>query len=159
VLNEIKDQLENSNEADRNELIAFIEAAQSRIVDLCKVVKQYYYHPFFGGSNSIKAVLPAILRCNDQLRDKYSQPIGAILLTSLNFSEDHTWISANQINPYQSLPSIKEGGAAMAAYAQLMYTMSTEIYAQELRQGLLKYCELDTLAMVMLYEHLVKETE
>ena len=159
VLNEIKDQLENSNEADRNELIAFIEAAQSRIVDLCKVVKLYYFHPFFGGSNSIKAVLPAILRCNDQLRDKYSQPIGAIPLTSLNFSEDHTWISANQINPYQSLPSIKEGGAAMAAYAQLMYTTSTEIYAQELRQGLLKYCELDTLAMVMLYEHLVKETE
>ncbi len=29
----------------------------------------------------------------------------------------------------------------------------------ELTKGLLKYCELDTLAMVMIYEHLVELTE
>jgi uncharacterized protein YprB with RNaseH-like and TPR domain len=30
---------------------------------------------------------------------------------------------------------------------------------EEITSGLLKYCELDTLAMVMIYEHLVELTE
>lgn len=30
----------------------------------------------------------------------------------------------------------------------------TEIELREITTGLLKYCELDTLAMVMIYEHL-----
>jgi hypothetical protein len=30
---------------------------------------------------------------------------------------------------------------------------------EEITKGLLKYCELDTLAMVMVYEHLVEITK
>jgi uncharacterized protein YprB with RNaseH-like and TPR domain len=44
-------------------------------------------------------------------------------------------------------------GAALTAYAKLQYQDMTENERKEITKGLLKYCELDTLAMVMIYEH------
>ena len=59
------------------------------MIDMCELVKRYYYHPFMKGSNSIKAVLPAILNSSKYLQDKYSQPIygaqGGIV--SLNYKD------------------------------------------------------------------------
>jgi hypothetical protein len=172
VINEIKEQLENSHEADAQELIAFIDdLSQHRLVDLHKVVKKYYYHPYMGGSISIKYVLPAILKSSPYLQNKYTQAIGAIGLTSLNFPNDHTWISSDNLNPYQSLQEvfanipedivndefkkvaqIQDGGSAMMAYGLLMYCNIPKEARLSLENALLRYCELDTLAMVMLYE-------
>ncbi|MDW8886688.1 hypothetical protein [Legionella pneumophila] len=47
---------------------------------------------------------------------------------------------------------LKEGGAATIAYAKLQFTHMSDFERKELRESLLKYCELDTLAMVMLVE-------
>ena len=48
--------------------------------------------------------------------------------------------------------AIRDGGAAMMAYAKCQFTeISTEKIAS-LRAALLKYCELDTLAMVMRWQ-------
>ena len=47
---------------------------------------------------------------------------------------------------------LKEGGAATIAYAKLQCTHMSDFERTELRRALLKYCELDTLAMVMLVE-------
>lgn len=114
IVNAIITQLEESNEEDKNELIAFLKTisiatknqaqhweGDRNMVDLCKVVKDYYYNPITKGSNSIKAVLPA----------------------------------------------------ALTAYAKLQYVDMNQKERDELTNGLLKYCELDTLAMVMIYEH------
>jgi hypothetical protein len=76
------------------------------------------------------------------------------------------------LNPYKILPplfenwneieieenlsemeNIADGGAALTAYAKLQYMDMTTKERLEISQGLLKYCELDTLAMVMIYEH------
>ncbi|MHA2239801.1 MAG: hypothetical protein ACXAB2_15780, partial [Candidatus Hodarchaeales archaeon] len=48
---------------------------------------------------------------------------------------------------------IKEGGAAMTAYGKLQFTDVSAPEKQEIIKGLLRYCELDTLAMAMIYEH------
>ena len=48
--------------------------------------------------------------------------------------------------------SIDNGGAAMTAFACMQYTQMTAKERYHLRGLLLKYCELDTLAMVMIYE-------
>ena len=45
------------------------------------------------------------------------------------------------------------GGAALTAYTKLQYQDLLEIERSEITNSLLKYCELDTLAMVMIYEH------
>ncbi len=145
------------------------------MVDLLALVKKYYYAPQTNGSNSIKYILPAILNSSDYLKSKYSQPIYGRDIKSLNFS-DQKWIVLDddgQVkNPYHLLKpifegvdtemldemltheegEIRDGGAAMMAYAQMQFTQMSEIEKQLIQKSLLKYCELDTLAMVMIWE-------
>ena len=84
-----------------------------------------------------------------------------------------TWIQFNGdtvVDPYELLPAvfddidkktwddlwadedIRGGGAAMAAYLRLQQNGLPDEYRKKVEQGLLKYCELDTLAMVMIVE-------
>jgi hypothetical protein len=174
---------------DRQELMEFIRSmtyvktedkkdyrwqGPRAMVDLCALVKRFYYSPHTKGSNSLKFVLPAILNGSTFLQDKYSKPIygGAEGIPSLNFPEPQAWIKKDGKevkDPYKLLPrmfsdvsehdyeaisddEIRDGGAAMTAYAKLQYTSLSEIERTEIQNALLRYCELDTLAMVMLYE-------
>ena len=190
ILVKIYFQLMESTEVDREELCAFIQTithlkkkdsvvkweGARNMVDLCQVVKDFYYNPLMKGSNSIKAVLPAILGTSNYLQNKYAKSISKIGLTSLNFPSNHIWLSIQDgavQSPYDQLPKLFEnwdalqrqelisemedvsnGGAAMVAYAKLQYQDMTIPEREELVKGLLKYCELDTQAMVMLYEEL-----
>ncbi|MEN2283127.1 DUF2779 domain-containing protein [Algoriphagus sp. SE2] len=188
ILNAIYIQLLNSNEADKDELMAFIQdishskkestikwTGDRDMVDLWEVEKNFYYNPLTKGSNSIKAVLPASLASSQMLQEKYSQPIGKINVSSRNFHESHVWLQTENgkvTNPYKMLPplfenwtdeqlestlsemeGVNDGGAALTAYGKLQYTDMEQIEIDELTKALLKYCELDTLAMVMIYEH------
>ncbi len=150
------------------------------MVDLFKMVKQYYYDPRMGGSISLKAVLPAVLNSSTYLKNKYSQPIyGAVGgMKSLNFT-DQVWIKMDKdggaISPYKQLPPMYEdvdtedierlingdrladGGAAMTAYSRMQFTEMSDVETHEAQKALLKYCELDTLAMVMIWEYWEKE--
>jgi hypothetical protein len=106
VLNAIHVQLSESNELDRFELMTFIEEITNLknekgtiirqgdrdMVDLCDVYKKYVYLPQTGGSNSIKAVLPAIIQTSAFIQEKYAKPIGSINLTSTNFDASHVWL-------------------------------------------------------------------
>ena len=146
------------------------------MIDLCRWIKDYYYNPLTNGSNSIKAYLPASIKSSPFLQKKYSQPIREINVSSLNFAGDKIWLIKNDeqfLDPYKQLDpvhpelidvdldelitedmEIKDGGAAMIAFAKLQYTDMTDKEAENIRNALLKYCELDTLAMVMIFEHL-----
>ncbi len=145
------------------------------MVDLLELVKKYYYNPQTNGSNSIKQILPAILNSSEYLKKKYSQPIYGSEIKSLNFN-NQIWITYNKggyiVNPYKLLDPIfkgideelldsliledvadlQDGGAAMTAYAQMQFTQMTKIESDSIKKALLKYCELDTLAMVMIWE-------
>jgi len=39
------------------------------------------------------------------------------------------------------------------AYAKMQFTKMSETERQNIIKALLRYCEMDTLAMVMIYEH------
>lgn len=192
ILNAIIVQLNASNENDKVELITFLKTITNstndsvekwegdrNMVDLNKVVKDYYFNPFTKGSNSIKAVLPASLNSSDYLKQKYSQAIGSINLTSKNFDANHIWLKIEDgkiVNPYKMLPpvfegwidedlknniseieEISDGGAALTGYSKLQYQDMTEKERTEITKALLKYCELDTLAMVMIYEFFLEK--
>ena len=146
------------------------------MVDLRDLVLKYYYSPGTNGSNSIKDILPAILNSSDYLKDKYSKPIYGNDIISLNFT-NQIWIdydeSGKVINPYKRLEplfedidqdlldtliieediEIADGGAAMTAYARMQFTQMSDKERNLLQKSLLRYCELDTFAMVMIYEH------
>lgn len=145
------------------------------MVDLWVVAKNFYFNPLTKGSNSLKDLLPAALNNSGFLQEKYSKPIQQISLTSKNFPDEFIWLRKKEekiINPYKGLPpvfdswteeeieksiseieEINDGGAALTAYGKLQYTDMTKAEVDEITSALLKYCELDTLAMVMLYEH------
>jgi hypothetical protein len=95
-------------------------------------------------------------------------------LTSKNFSPNHIWLNFENekvIDPYKTLEKpfeewdttmeritemdeINNGGAALTAYGLTQYTNMSNTERDSLKASLLKYCELDTLAMVMVFEHL-----
>ena len=54
----------------------------------------------------------------------------------------------------EGLEQIKDGGAALTAYARLMYEDLGDDSRKSIEKSLLEYCELDTLAMVFLYQGL-----
>jgi len=148
---------------------------ERNMVDLLEVVKKFYFDPRTNGSNSIKYVLPAILSRSKYLQSRYGQPIYGVEdeIPSLNFSA-WQWVKFDEdgipINPYEQLPklfsdsddlkielltqdnSLANGGAALMAYARMQFEHMSDYERDELASALLKYCELDTLAMVMIYE-------
>ncbi|NLH62526.1 MAG: DUF2779 domain-containing protein, partial [Ignavibacteriales bacterium] len=183
-LNLIHTQLctDPENPVDKDELQGFIREITSHtegkeklkgprdMIDLFLIVRNYYYPPYAKGSNSIKKILPAIIKDSDFLRDKYSKPIYGknLEIPSLNF-ERKIWIDPVFDNdPYRTLPKLFEGydreeldeflsdidevadgGAAMSAYGYLQYSDVSQQMREEIRDALLRYCELDTMAMVM----------
>ncbi len=144
------------------------------MVDQWELVAHYYYSPMSGGSTSLKKILPAAIHDSPFLKDKYSKPVCGIKMdevTSLNF-DSQIWIDPEYDNdPYKKLPpvfdgysrekldgmfsdmdEVADGGAAMAAYAKLQFFDTPEDQRESIKEALYKYCELDTLAMVMLWE-------
>ena len=153
-------------------------------IDLLEIVKRYFYHPSMRGSNSIKVVLPAVLNTSKFIQDKYSKPIYGSEIKSLNIPADHplSWITFDTdgktvINPYKLLPPISDyldmdeataeaigdcgdkmisnGGAALTAYSELQF--SDDVKSDALAKALLRYCELDTMAMVFIWEYFYHE--
>jgi len=148
------------------------------MVDLLEVVKKYYYHPYMKGSNSIKKVLPAILQDSAFLQEKYGKAIYGSTpdLQSLNFI-DFQWVQKDDtaciMDPYSLLPKleisgndekfsqflndnsladINDGGAAMKAFQLIQFSDGLENVSEPLKAALFRYCELDTLAMVMIVQ-------
>ena len=185
ILNAIYNQLIESDEPDKNELIDFIKSITNKkektklvwkgdrdMIDLWDVVKKYFYHPYMRGSNSIKVVLPTIIKISEYIKKKYSKPIVEINSTSLNFSSNHVWIQDGNLDPYSSLPipnfsqitnpvgdinKLNNGADALTAYAKIQYLDMSLEEREIIKESLLKYCELDTLAMVMIYEFFASE--
>ena len=54
---------------------------------------------------------------------------------------------------YKKLDGVHNGGEAMQTYAKLAH-MEDKVEVARLREALLRYCELDTLAMVRVLEKL-----
>ena len=185
ILNAIYDQLIDSDEKDKGELMDFIKTITNKkekselvwrgdrdMIDMCDLVKKYFYDSYMKGSNSIKVVLPAVIKICEFVNKKYSKPISEINLTSLNFSGNHVWIKDGNLDPYISLPApdfskvqnpvgdinkLNNGGDALTAYAKIQYQEMSSQERNIIKQSLLKYCELDTLAMVMIYEFFASE--
>lgn len=185
ILNQIAEQLRLSQEPDREELISFIkgvtqdtktkEAGERNMVDLCEVVQRFFYDPMMKGSNSIKVVLPAVLR-SKALQERYRRPYREYV-ASANFAGfDYSLINyadsaENDVeNPYKHLPAIgaelmtegecaesndriNNGGLANANYAKLQYDGLSDEEKLKLKNALLRYCELDTMAMVLIYQY------
>jgi Domain of unknown function(DUF2779) len=156
VLREIRRQMDGYSEKDRD-LAAWLERmtvkGNSRIVDLCEVARQCYFHPAMKGSLSIKDVLPAVWGADPVLRadPAFAEYVGRDSEGKL-------------LNPYDTLPPlpiaekeevVDEGTGAMRVYQEMMFGVAAgdPTAREKYRRLLLQYCRLDTAAMVMIWRH------
>jgi hypothetical protein len=184
VLRQIQRQMVDDNEEKYGEWIEWIDTitqwkdkdtkkefiGERNMADILALVKKYYYHPNMKGSNSIKAVLPAIFTTSEYIEARYSEPVGfgINLKDQILYQLDQ---NADPKDPYKLLPNkyedldmtrdelfledgeISDGAAALIAFGKMQFTEMGEDERTALKSALLQYCELDTLAMVMIYEH------
>jgi len=171
LLTEVMNQLigDRDRVEDADELIEWIQmvirGGEREMADLHKLIKQYHFHKDFNGSISIKKVLPAILNTSEVLKEKYTRPYrGKNFKDQIWYREDE---NGQAIDPYKLLPPINfenlsdyetgeefiaDGGSAMMAYARMQFDDVSREERDAVFNALLSYCELDTLAMVMIVE-------
>ena len=159
-------------------LQTIIKSGERAMYDLADLSRQAFFHPCTKGSSSIKKVLPAMLSASPWLRERYARPIYGAQggIPSRNYKEPIAWwkvdSNGNLIEPYERLRAyaaqmlgefiqmgndpdnlvIAEGGAAATAYSRLQFEDLPAQARALIQEGLLRYCELDTLAMVMIVE-------
>jgi len=159
------------------DMIPTWEKGRRKMKDMADMVRSYYWHPDMKGSNSIKQVLPAIMNDSQFIKDKYSKAIYGKNneVKSLNFPP-HIWVefdaNGRVIDPYKSLDTLEEllpihmqklerlyssnkvgdGGAAMTAWAFMQFTEMHDEERNNIGEALKRYCELDTMAMVIIME-------
>jgi hypothetical protein len=121
-----------------------------RVLDLEKLTKSDFCHPGMHGSTSIKPVLSALWQSDPAMRAQFTAWTG---------------LPADEATgPYAALPPVEiagipqdvhEGTGAMRAYQEMMYgehrndPAAKDGWSRLLRQ----YCQLDTLAMVLIWEY------
>lgn len=184
VLKAIRAEIEAVAPPDSANLIEFLEQmglekdSTGRLFDLGVLVKNQVFLPGTGGSSSMKKFLPAVLRHSAVVRKRYGAPMyGTPAMPSRNFSSKVWFLEKDGValDPYKLLgplfgkPGLDDeiarieaakgdvvanGAKAMIAYGRLQDPRLSNIERKELREQLLRYCELDTLAMVMVYEAL-----
>jgi hypothetical protein len=121
-----------------------------RQLDMLKLCRDEYYHPLMRSSYSIKAVLDAIWKSSPEVRARFGE------LEKREVTDGE--------GPYASLPpamiagaeeAVREGTGAMRAYFRMAYGAEREDAAavQQWSELLRTYCRLDTLAMVLIWEH------
>ncbi|MDZ7715303.1 MAG: DUF2779 domain-containing protein [Balneolaceae bacterium] len=166
ALKVIRKELMNEEQDDGQDLLEWIENIIGRhdstqqhgpyLADLSRLVKNYYYNHHMQNSLSIKDVLRSVMAQSEELKKIYSKPY-----ESQNFEQKIWWQkngSGDVINPYDLLPrdeetNVRRGTEAMVAYAKSLSGQLTDQEKARLQDTLLRYCELDTLAMVMIYQH------
>lgn len=125
-----------------------------RFVDMNQMTLKHYFHPYMQGRTSIKKVLPAVWSHHPYLHE---------IPWFLEYAPEP--FLNGIIDPYDTLTGgqhlgsdedevVKGGTDAMRAYYRIRFdhTLSTK-HKTELRNQLLQYCRLDTMAMVIIWEH------
>jgi len=126
------------------------------VADLSRQVKNFYYNREMGNSLSIKDVLQSVMSYSNLLKEQYSRSY-----SSHNFDDIIWWQADGQggaRDPYEILAetdghSVRRGTEAMVEYGKLIAQELAPRQLKSRKKALLKYCELDTLAMMMIYQH------
>jgi hypothetical protein len=135
-----------------------------RCLDLVVISRGHFYDPAMKGSHSIKKVLPVVWK-NPAIRklfpkyalDQHGQPVkspyDALPALTLQDSKDN----ALDLSKLDELDIVKNGTGAMLAYEHVRYGLAAGDQAarRSIRRQLMRYCELDTAAMVMVWKYWV----
>jgi len=65
----------------------------------------------------------------------------------------HDNIDVEKVEEFIYGDKLADGGAAMTAYAKMQFMHICDEEHKAITSGLLKYCEVDTMAMALIWEH------
>ena len=158
TLKKIRDQM-NRYRVGSPDLLAWMDrmvgadGQPRRLQDMDDLCRKSFFHPGMGGRTSIKVVLDTLWKADSVMRERFDSWMG-----------DRHFHVASELGPYESLPPItigdvdlevSEGTGAMKAYQAMLY--GEERHDPEVVAGyrdlLLRYCKLDTLAMVLVWDY------
>jgi len=147
----LKKWLENIVKIDEND--------EGRFIDMNALTFKHYFHPDMKGKTSIKKTLPAIWNNNSYLHkvpwfaQYYKEEHGEILSPYKTLKD--------QIEIYEQTEVVNDGTGAMRAYFEIMFGdyKDNKKIRENWRDLLLQYCELDTMAMVIIWTHFMKLTK
>jgi hypothetical protein len=164
TLNQMLQEAKKENVKNFDDINLFCESlgmhkeSKGRLFDFSKFFNDYIYVPGASASSSLKKLLPALLKYSPFLKEKYQKPIyGTDIMTSHNFKNKVWYIEKNNSvkSPYELLDedkNVNDGGEAIIAFDQLQQKDLDNQEREKLENQLKKYCELDTLGMVMAFE-------
>lgn len=141
------------NEDNKQTYEKILRILEKGLVDMNKITKYEYFHPLMGSRTSIKKVLPAVWQTSKHLENDTH-------LKDLR--------NKNVADPYLALceegETVKSGTDAIVQYDEMLCHLKRgdKEKAEKIKNSLLKYCHLDTLAMYIIYKHWkesVKEKE
>ena len=123
-------------------------------IDQAAIANKYYHHPMAKGKYGIKSILPSVLQ-------ETKSPAIETWLNELNLYGLNPDGSIK--SPYDLLPvievdestTVKDGTGAVRAYQDMMFGRykNDPFLKAKLKDALLQYCRLDTLAMVIILEY------
>jgi hypothetical protein len=162
-LKAIKETLVEMEDFDpelKNWLIEIIEDKDrndNRILDMNKLAGKFYFHPLMGGRTSIKVVLPSVLSAtkSDKIKSWF-QAENLLVMTENGITDPYKLLEKRIVdNTKDQVVNVKNGGDAMVAYRDMLYGISKDNPAakQAYNEALKQYCKLDTLAMVVIWQH------
>ena len=148
--NKLKEWLEN--------IVKMDDKDEGRFIDMNALTLKHYFHPDMKGKTSIKKTLPAIWNNNSYLHkipwfaQYYKEEYGEILSPYKALKD--------QIEIYEQTEVVNDGTGAMRAYFEIMFGdfKDNQKIRENWRDLLLQYCELDTMAMVIIWTHWIKLT-
>jgi hypothetical protein len=134
------------------QMVKFNSKDTGRFVDMNTITQNHYFHPDMKGQTSIKATLPAIWNNNLELHEIPW------------FSRFSKIKNGEVLSPYKALEEflidgethqVSHGTAAMRAYDRMLYGKEKDNpeFKEKWKKALLDYCQLDTLAMVIVWAY------
>jgi hypothetical protein len=126
------------------------DGAKARLVDLNQICFDCFFHPDMKGRTSIKVVLDAIWKTDPELRARYQEWTG-----EAGEADRGPYESIEPIVVNGTTLHVADGTGAMRAYQAMVY--GAERHDPQIVDGwarlLRRYCKLDTLAMVLIWDH------
>lgn len=158
-------QREFSNKDSRNKQLSGMvkiilngdsDSTGNRFLDMNRLVRDFYYNSYMVNGLGLKQVLYSILQSSRYLRDLYRSPIEVDGMNIDIIHENDRGLS----DPYSLIQkngeAIADGSSAMHGWLHTKTPFCNSKKRAEIQQSLIRYCALDSLALVMIFQEWIQ---
>lgn len=127
---------------------------EGRLVNMDRLTIDHYFHPKMKGRTSIKKVLPAVWNENDSLHEiPYFKTYSVEKFQNYDRDPYDTLAQFHGLED-DEISNVGNGTDAMRAYFRICFDNTLSASQKvELKNRLLEYCKLDTMAMLIIWMH------